>query len=78
MKQSFEEHLDTHEVLIEAHEELKEAHSSLLAQRKVPIEIASVGVTYDIIDESFYTPIVVAPNTSCSTSKDTPLGDGFT
>jgi hypothetical protein len=62
--------------LIEAHEELKEAHSSLLAQRKVPIEIASVGVTYDIIDESFCTPIVVAPNTSCSTSN--PLGDGFT
>ena len=78
MKQSLEEHLYTHEVLIEAHGKLKEAHSSLLAQRKVPIEIASIGVTYDIIDESFYTPIIVAPNTSCSTSKDTPLSDGFT
>ena len=39
-----------------------------------------VGLTYDIIDESFYKPIIVAPtNSSCSTSTSTsPLSDGFT
>ena len=39
-----------------------------------------VGLTCDIIDESFYKPIVVAPtNPSCSTSTSTlPLSDGFT
>jgi hypothetical protein len=39
-----------------------------------------VGVTCDILDESFYKPIVVAPtNPSCSTFTSTsPLSDGFT
>ena len=39
-----------------------------------------VGLTCDIIDESFYKPIVVAPtNHSCSTTTYTsPLSDGFT
>ena len=39
-----------------------------------------VGLTCDIIDESFYKPIIVAPtNPSCSTSTSTsPLSDGFT
>ena len=46
-----------------------------------------VGLTCDILDESFYKPIVVAPTTpsvapttpSCSTSTSTsPLSDGFT
>ena len=39
-----------------------------------------VGLTYDIIDESFYKPIIVAPtNLSCSTSTSiSPLSDGFT
>ena len=39
-----------------------------------------VGLTCDILDESFYKPIVVAPtNSSCSTFTFTsPLSDGFT
>jgi hypothetical protein len=39
-----------------------------------------VGLTCDILDESFYKPIVVAPNNpSCSTPTSTsPLSDGFT
>ena len=39
-----------------------------------------VGLTCDILDESFYKPIVVAPtNPSCSTSTSTSsLSDGFT
>ena len=39
-----------------------------------------VGLTCDIIDESFYKPIVVAPtNPSCSTTTTiSPLSDGFT
>ena len=38
-----------------------------------------VGLTCDIIDESFDKPIVVAPtNTSCSTTSTSPLSDGLT
>ena len=38
-----------------------------------------VGLTCDIIDKSFYKPIVVAPtNTSCSTTSTSPLSDGLT
>jgi hypothetical protein len=39
-----------------------------------------VGLTYDILDESFYKPIVDAPtNPCCSTTTSTsPLSDGFT
>ena len=39
-----------------------------------------VGLTCDIIDQSFHKPIVVAPtNLSCSTTTSTsPLSDGFT
>ena len=78
LEQTFEEHLATHEALIDTHEKLKEAHSSLHAQKKELIEIASVGVTCDILDESFYAPIVVAPtNPSCSTNTS-PMSDGFT
>ena len=39
-----------------------------------------MGLTRDILDESFYKPIVVAPtNTSCSTTTSTlSLSDGLT
>jgi hypothetical protein len=39
-----------------------------------------VGLTCDILNESFYNPIIVAPtNPSCSTTPSTsPLSDGFT
>lgn len=45
--------LATHEALIETHEKLNEAHSSQLAQKE-SIAIVNIGVTYDILDESFY------------------------
>jgi hypothetical protein len=78
LEQTLEEHLTTHERLIDAHEKLKEAHSSLLTQKKEPIETANVGVTCDILDESFYAPIIFAPtNPSCSTSTS-HMSDGFT
>ena len=48
--------------------------------KKKHIEISDVGLTCDIIDESFYKPIIVAPtNPSCSTSTSTSSSsDGFT
>ena len=37
-----------------------------------------MGLTCDILDESFYKPIVVAPtNPSCSTITSSPLSNGF-
>ena len=45
------------------------------------IVTCDVGLTCDIIDESFYKPIVVAPaNPSCSSSSTStsPMSDGFT
>ena len=41
--------------------------------------VALVGLTYDLIDESFYKPIIVAPTNPCSTSTSTSSSsDGFT
>ena len=72
----------THERLIEAHEKLGKAHfklekalSSLMeqvkkeeAKKEQVIVSCDVVLTCDIINESFYKPIVVAPtNPSCST-----------
>jgi hypothetical protein len=47
---------------------------------KEHVETRDVGLTCDIIDESFYKPIIVAPtNPSCSTSTSTSSSsDGFT
>jgi hypothetical protein len=94
LEQSFDVLNATHERLIEAHEKLgkahsklEKAHSSLLEQVKKEeakneqvIVSCDVGLTCDILDESFYKPIVVAPtNPSCSTTTSTsPLSDGFT
>ena len=93
-EQSLDELNATHERLVEAHEKLgkahsklEKAHSSLIeqvkkeeAKKEQVIVSYDVGLTFDIIDESFYKPIVVAPtNPSCSTSTSTlPLSDGFT
>ena len=70
LKQSFDELNATHERLKESHEKLEEAHSSFLAQeKKEPLATSHIGVTCDILDESFHTPIFVAPtNLSCSSS----------
>ena len=66
---------------MEAYEKLEKEHSSLVEQKeKEPIETCQVGVTCDLLNESFYTPIVVAPtNPSCSSSNATStISDGFT
>jgi division protein CdvB (Snf7/Vps24/ESCRT-III family) len=69
LKQSFDELNATHERLVEAHEKLgkahtklEKAHSLLLEQDKERVIVScDVGVTCDIIEESFYEPIAVAP-----------------
>jgi hypothetical protein len=62
---------------------LEKAHSSLLDKQneKEYIVTCDKGLTYDIIDESLYKPIVVAPaNPLCSSSSTftSPMSDGFT
>ena len=94
LEQSFDELNASHKRLIEAHEKLgkahsklKKAHSSLIEQVKMEeakkeqvIVSCDVGLTCDILDESFYKPIIVAlTNLSCSTPISTlPLSDSFT
>jgi hypothetical protein len=96
LEQSFDELNAPHERLIEAHEKLgkahsklEKAHSSLIEQvkkeeaKKEQVNVScDVRLTCDIIDKSFYKPIVVATtNPSCSTTTSTytsPLSDGFT
>jgi hypothetical protein len=94
LEQSFDELNAFHESLKEDHEELgkahtklKKVHSSLLEQVKKEetkkekvIVTCDVGLTCDILDESFYKPIVVAPtNPLCSiTTSTSPFSDGFT
>jgi hypothetical protein len=83
---------EDHEKLGKAHSKLKKAHSSFLkqvkeeeAKKEQVIVSYNMGLTYDLIDESFYEPIVIAPtNPSCSspsTTTTTPPSttcDGFT
>jgi DNA repair ATPase RecN len=88
LKQAFDELNASHERLDEAHEKLgkahklEKAHSSLFNEKneKKHIVTCDKGLTYDIIDESFYKSIIVAStNSSCSTSTFTlSSGDGFT
>ena len=89
LKQAFDELNASHESLKEDHEELdkvhkklEKAHSSLLIEQneKKHVETYDVGLTCDIIDESFHKPIIVAPtNPSCSTSTSSSSSDdGFT
>jgi hypothetical protein len=75
-----------HEKLGKAHTKLEKAHSLLLKQNKERvIVLCDVGITCDLIDESFYEPIVIAPtNPPCSSSSTntithtSTIGDGFT
>ena len=75
-----------HEKLGKAHSKLEKAHFSLIeqvkeeAKKEQVIMSCDMGLTCDILDESFYKPIVVAlTNPSCSTSTSTsPLSDGVT
>ena len=88
LEQAFDELNATHERLMEVYEKLgkadsklKKAHSSLLEQGKHEVVVScDVGLTCDILDESCYKPIVVAPtNPSCSISTSTSsTSDGYT
>jgi hypothetical protein len=78
---------EDHEKLGKTHSKLKKAHSSLLkqvkeeeAQKEQVIVSCNVGLTCDILDESFYKPIVVAPTkpSYSTTTSTSPLSDGFT
>jgi hypothetical protein len=74
---------EDHEKLGKAHKKLKKVHSSLLNEQneKEHVVTCDKGLTCDIIDESFYKPIIVAPtNPSCSSSSTStsPMSDGFT
>jgi hypothetical protein len=74
-----------HEKLGKAHTKLQKAHSLLLEQDKEMVIVScDMDITYDLIDESFYKPIVIAPtNPSCSSSSTTTTtststtSDGF-
>jgi hypothetical protein len=61
---------------------LEKAHSSLLNEQneKEHVITCGVGLTCDIIDESFYNPIVAPANPFCSSSSTTTslMSDGFT
>ena len=87
LEQSFDELNATHEGLVDAHEKLgkahsklEKAHSSLIEQVKKEeakeeqvIVTCDVGLTCDLINESTFKPIAIAPtNTSCSTTITTP------
>jgi hypothetical protein len=90
LKQAFDELNASHESLKEdheklgkAHKKLEKAHSSLLNEQneKKHVVTCDKSLTCDIINESFYKPIVVAPaNPSCSSSSTftSPMSDGFT
>jgi FKBP-type peptidyl-prolyl cis-trans isomerase len=88
LKQAFDELNASHERLKEAHKKLgkahkklEKAHSSLLNEQneKEHVVTCDKGLTYDIINESFYKPIIVAStNPSCSTFASTSSSsDGF-
>ena len=89
LKQAFDEPNVSHERLKEAHKKLgkvhkklEKAHSFLLNEQneKKHVETCNIGLTYDIIDESFYKLIIVVPtNPSCSISSSiSSSSDGFT
>jgi ABC-type phosphate transport system auxiliary subunit len=87
---------EDHEDLEIAHSRLKKAHSTLLElikkkdimleklKKKFVVEqvivTCDVGLTCDLIDDSFHSPIVVeSANPSCSTFTSTStISDGFT
>jgi hypothetical protein len=89
LKQAFDELNASDEMLEEVHEKLgkdhkklEKAHSSLLNEQneKEHVITCDKDLTCDIIDESFYKPIIVTPtNPSCSTSTSTSSSsDDFT
>jgi hypothetical protein len=81
LRASYESLKVDHKKLEKAHSKLEKAHSSLLQEKESMVvnkeepratPICDIGITCDIVDKSFYVPIVVAPtNPSCSTSTST-------
>ena len=78
---------EDHEELGMAHKKLEKAHSSLLNEQneKEHVVTCDKDLICDIINESFYKPIIIAPtNPSCSSSSITAItptsttSDGFT
>jgi DNA repair exonuclease SbcCD ATPase subunit len=75
-----------HKKIQKSHTKLEEAHSSLVEKcENIPTNIektktCNIGISCDIIDESFYKPIVVSPtNPSCSAStSSSSSSDGLT
>jgi hypothetical protein len=91
LEQSFYKLNATHERLEEAHEKLGKAHtklgkshSLLLEQDKERVIVScDVGITCDLIDKSFYEPIVITPTNPSYSSSYTitsisTTSDGFT
>jgi hypothetical protein len=91
LEQSFDKLNATHERLEEAHEKLGRAHtklgkshSLLLEQDKERVIVScDVGITCDLIDKSFYEPIVITPTNPSYSSSSTitsisTTSDGFT
>jgi hypothetical protein len=85
LEEAHEKLSKAHEKLDKAHKKLEKAHSSLLDEQneKEHVVTCDVCLICDIIDESFYKPIIIAPtNPSCSSSSTStstsPMSDGFT
>jgi hypothetical protein len=74
LKASHECLVEDHEELGKAHSKLEKAHSLLLEQHESEKVVVScdVGLSCDILDESFYQPIIMSnANPSCSSSSTT-------
>jgi hypothetical protein len=86
LRVSYESLKEDHKKLQKSHTKLEEAYSSLVEKcENMPTNVkkaktCNIGISCDIIDESFHKPIVVAPtNPSCSVStSSSSSSDGFT
>jgi hypothetical protein len=86
LRASYESLRVDHKKHQKSHSKLEEAHSSLVERcENMPTNIkkantCNIGISCNIIDESFHKPIVVAPtNPSCSSSTSSSFSsDGFT
>jgi hypothetical protein len=86
LRASYESLKVDHKKLQKSHTKLEKAHSSLVEKYEnmttnvEKAETCNIGISYDIIDESFHKPIVVAPtNPSCSAfTSSSSSSDSFT
>jgi len=82
LEKSLRELQASHECLKEYHEELENAHTKLAKAHSILLdqinvedvkETRSIGLTCDIMDESFYKSIIISQtNPSCSLSRNRP------